>query len=344
MNSLENDVLAADEIDRMESDLAFCEGSSFAAEYGVIGINSTMTVSQIKYDCSNGETLYGHYDGNSYVKDGLLYTKEEYQKAFPESSSSVESSSSEKSSGSIENQGCNKTDFVTKNEAANTLAKEYAASLISEGSSEEYANCIKKEIQDKNSNNYLYDVRGYIAKTQKCPDGTTSENNRYSQIREEVKILGEESANKCKAKTGTLDLMKTPVNVNEGEKIAFNGDTCEVVSTYNSWFGHATGYGKGLSNGAEEISNKVDELVKDDNLSYEKTRCLEDVKTMLDNGIALYGPMPENYPQEIKCSDGIVKETDHYKERLKEYNEGVEEGFNESIKLGNGLIDECEKK
>ena len=146
-------------------------------------------------------------------------------------------------------------------------------------------------------------------------------------------------------KAGIIDsnLIASPAGVKVGDKFIAEGDTCEVVSTYNNWFGRATGLGEGYSKGAKEIESKIDSLTKDKKMSDDKRTCLENIKTMLDRGVAIYGPMPEDYPQEVKCSDGIVKETEHYKERLKSYNKGIEEGYNETFEDGNKMIEECQK-
>lgn len=146
-------------------------------------------------------------------------------------------------------------------------------------------------------------------------------------------------------KAGIIDsnLIASPAGVKVGDKFIAEGDTCEVVSTYNNWFGRATGLGEGYSKGAKEIESKIDSLTKDEKMSDDKRACLENIKTMLDRGVAIYGPMPEDYPQEVKCSNGIVKETEHYKERLKSYNKGIEEGYNETFEDGNKMIEECQK-
>lgn len=146
-------------------------------------------------------------------------------------------------------------------------------------------------------------------------------------------------------KAGIIDsnLIVSPAGVKVGDKFIAEGDTCEVVSTYNNWFGRATGLGEGYSKGAKEIESKIDSLTKDEKMSDDKRACLENIKTMLDRGVAIYGPMPEDYPQEVKCSNGIVKETEHYKERLKSYNKGIEEGYNETFEDGNKMIEECQK-
>lgn len=151
------------------------------------------------------------------------------------------------------------------------------------------------------------------------------------------------SSSEEKAGIRDSNLIVSPAGVKVGDKFIAEGDTCEVVSTYDNWFGRGTGLGEGGYKGAIEIDSKIDSLTKDEKMSDDKRACLEEIKTMLDRGVALYGPMPEDYPQEVKCSDGIVKETEHYKARLKEYNKGFEEGFNDSIEDGNKMIDDCEK-
>lgn len=343
--SLENDILSVEEIIEKENDLADCAGYIEATLYG---IPPTKDVTKVTYTCSNGEILKGMYGGNSVVKDGLLYTDDEYLEAFPPSSSSLENSSSSESSRVVENQGCNKTDFISKEDAIAEISKEIEIkqdSIAKEnGASEKFLNCIsysiyKEELMDGS--------RGFIAKTEKCPDGTTGENEKFSDFKKRVEKKYDNNFESCEQyypfPNSSVNLIKETKNSEVGDKFIADGDTCEVVSTYDNWFGGATGQNAGSSEGIEEISKKIDSLTKDNSLDKEKINCLEDIKTMLDRGVAIYGPMPENYPQEYKCSDGIVKETEHYKERLKAYNEGKEHGYKETLESGNKMIDECKK-
>lgn len=167
----------------------------------------------------------------------------------------------------------------------------------------------------------------------------------YSSSSENTPSSSEVTTSSSEEKAGIIDsnLIASPAGVKVGDKFIAEGDTCEVVSTYDNWFGGATGLGEGYSKGAKEIESKIDSLTKDKKMSDDKRTCLENIKTMLDRGIAIYGPMPEDYPKEYKCSDGIVKETEHYKERLKSYNKGIEEGYNETFEDGNKMIEECQK-
>lgn len=167
----------------------------------------------------------------------------------------------------------------------------------------------------------------------------------YSSSSENTPSSSEVTTSSSEEKAGIIDsnLIASPAGVKVGDKFIAEGDTCEVVSTYDNWFGGATGLGEGYSKGAKEIESKIDSLTKDKKMSDDKRTCLENIKTMLDRGIAIYGPMPEDYPKEYKCSDSIVKETEHYKERLKSYNKGIEEGYNETFEDGNKMIEECQK-
>lgn len=167
----------------------------------------------------------------------------------------------------------------------------------------------------------------------------------YSSSSENTPSSSEVTSSSSEEKAGIIDsnLIASPAGVKVGDKFIAEGDTCEVVSTYDNWFGGATGLGEGYSKGAKEIESKIDSLTKDKKMSDDKRTCLENIKTMLDRGIAIYGPMPEDYPKEYKCSDGIIKETEHYKERLKSYNKGIEEGYNETFEDGNEMIGECQK-
>lgn len=192
-------------------------------------------------------------------------------------------------------------------------------------------------------------VQVYSSSSENTPSSsevTTSSSETVSSSSSAALSSAEEitsSSSEEKAGIRDTNLIKSPAGVRVGDKFIADGDTCEVVSIYDNWFGGATGNIKGLNEGAKEINSKIDSLTKNETISDDKQACFENIKTMLDRGVAIYGPMPEDYPQEVKCSDGIVKETEHYKARLKEYNEGFEEGFNETIKEGNEMIDECQK-
>ncbi|WP_407442594.1 hypothetical protein [Fibrobacter sp.] len=183
------------------------------------------------------------------------------------------------------------------------------------------------------------EVDGSCSSTPTSSEAVPSSSSAALSSAEEI------TSSSSEEKAGIIDsnLIASPAGVKVGDKFIAEGDTCEVVSTYNNWFGRATGLGEGYSKGAEEIESKIDSLTKDKKMSDDKRTCLENIKTMLDRGVAIYGPMPENYPQEVKCSDGIVKETEHYKERLKSYNKGIEEGYNETFEDGNKMIEECQK-
>ena len=178
-----------------------------------------------------------------------------------------------------------------------------------------------------------------------CSSKPTSSEAVPSSSSAALSSAEEITSSSSEEKAGIIDsnLIASPAGVKVGDKFIADGDTCEVVSTYDNWFGGATGLGEGYSKGAKEIESKIDSLTKDKKMSDDKRTCLENIKTMLDRGIAIYGPMPEDYPKEYKCSDGIVKETEHYKERLKSYNKGIEEGYNETFEDGNKMIEECQK-
>lgn len=178
-----------------------------------------------------------------------------------------------------------------------------------------------------------------------CSSKPTSSEAVPSSSSAALSSAEEITSSSSEEKAGIIDsnLIASPAGVKVGDKFIAEGDTCEVVSTYNNWFGGATGLGEGYSKGAKEIESKIDSLTKDKKMSDDKRACLENIKTMLDRGVAIYGPMPEGYPKEYKCSDGIVKETEHYKERLKSYNKGIEEGYNETFEDGNKMIEECQK-
>ncbi len=180
-------------------------GYKFEPVYGVstpdIGTRTTIT-----YKCSDG---HNWSQGDVKIKDNLLYSVKEYLEAFPPSSSSVERSSSVESSSSkiIENQGCNKTDFISKDAAIDSLVQENHNMLVSAinaiGATGKLKSCIENAIQW--TENLSGDRSGYIAKTQKCPDGTTSENERFTQLDENVKQIFKERINNCTDEYSNLE-------------------------------------------------------------------------------------------------------------------------------------------
>jgi len=195
--SLENDILSVEEINKKEEDLASCLGEIFSPVYGV---EMPMSVTKATYTCSDGEILYGAYGGNSTVVNGLLYTHEEYDAAFPQSSSSAESSSSIESSSSVENPGCNKTDFVDKEKLVKEIIEENEDQINAIINSEETSEAQKEKLKyclNRSTEDFMENKRGYIAKTQKCPDGTTSENETYTKIVEQLNERVKSENTKC---------------------------------------------------------------------------------------------------------------------------------------------------
>lgn len=136
--------------------------------------------------------------------------------------------------------------------------------------------------------------------------------------------------------------MKEAVVAEVGQKVAVDGDSCEVVSTYSNWFGFNTGETEAREKAKEEIQEKMDQLANDPSTSESKLACLQDVVTSITMGACIYGSLPENYPKEIKCSDGVVKETDHYKEKYQKYLTGLETNYKNIMEAFNKGVEECE--
>lgn len=257
---------------------------------------------QAIYKCTNGEILSRE---NTLQKNGLLYTLDEF--------------SNEEIAEEVINEGKKTLDSLSNLENA----------------SKDLKNCLNISKED-----ILYEY--FI------PDDAIYEKEQQTDRKKDFENRFQQRIEKCienytpKTIDDSIDPMKIPVNTKEGDKFVNNGDTCEVVSTYSSWFG-ATGYEDGIQDGVEEISHKIDSLVAEKKGDKAKQECLETIKDQLDQGYAIYGPLPESYPLEIKCSDGVVKETEHYKARLQDYNKSVENGYKETIARANEMIDNCNK-
>lgn len=284
----------------------------------------------------------------------------------PQSSASENSSSSdfvqESSSGTFEGNSSNNTTAPlygvyyqdTIHQVSDTTVTEessdekIAEEVINEGkktldslSNLENASKDLKNCLDISKDDLLYE--SYI------PDDVMAERQKQTDKKKDFEARFQRRIESCienytpKTISDTLDPMTTPVNTKEGDKIVSNGDTCEVISTYSSWFGEMTGYGAGSQDGAEDADHKIDSLITENNGKKSKQECLEAIKDQLNRGVAIYGPLPENYPQEIKCNDGVIKETEHYKARLQDYNKSVENGYKETIARANEMIDNCNK-
>ena len=146
----------------------------------------------MEYTCSNGKVF-------PYAKDGLVYTKEEYEAKFPSSSSSEASSSS-----AVPSPLCQKTGFVNKNDVSDSCIKEKLDSLTATGEtvSDSLKTCLQKSIDWST---------GEYAKTQIC-DGDTTVNPRYQakldSIREEV----DKAIKDCRAAEDSVDSTKVPAD------------------------------------------------------------------------------------------------------------------------------------
>lgn len=108
--SLKYEPLSVEEIIKKENQLASCEGGLYESLYGV-----PQQRAYLGYNCSNGSTLY-EVEGAQII-DGILYSKEEYYKAFPPSSEG------------IENLGCNKVDLISKTGIIDTLLEKNKATI-----------------------------------------------------------------------------------------------------------------------------------------------------------------------------------------------------------------------
>lgn len=108
--SLKYEPLSVEEIIKKENQLASCEGGLYESLYGV-----PQQRAYLGYNCSNGSTLYEVEC--TQIIDGILYSKEEYYKAFPPSSEG------------IENLGCNKVDLISKTGIIDTLLEKNKATI-----------------------------------------------------------------------------------------------------------------------------------------------------------------------------------------------------------------------
>ena len=148
----------------------------------------------VNYTCSDGRIF-------PYAKDGLVYTKEEYEKKFPSSSSSkVESSSS-----AVPSPLCQKTDFIYQEEVVEYTSNEKLDSLTSAG--ENISNNLKKCIYSSRS----YNIPGLYAKTQIC-DGDTTVNPRYQAKLDSIREAFDKIIEDCKAAEVPTDSTTTPAD------------------------------------------------------------------------------------------------------------------------------------
>ena len=146
-----------------------------------------------EYNCSNGKTYT-----NLRIKDGLVYTNDEYDSLFNSSSSEASSSSAAPSPL------CQKTDFISKDGAILRSKEEKLDSLVAAGEtvSDSLKACVNRSIP--------YNV-GKYAKTQIC-DGDTTVNPHYQakldSIREEV----DKAIKDCKVAEIQADSAKAPAD------------------------------------------------------------------------------------------------------------------------------------
>ena len=148
------------------------------------------------YDCSNNEI----YTLETHVRDKkIIYTKEEYEKKFPEKIKS--SSSSLSSSSAIPSPLCQKSDFIRCTDAIDSLIKQKDYLIdnikVEKGNnlSDNQSDCLKR-IREKSPNN----CTGYIALKQTC-DGETIVNPRYQEKLDDNKEQVKRNINNCLKET-----------------------------------------------------------------------------------------------------------------------------------------------
>lgn len=185
-----NTTLTIEELIQIENRLENC-----LEAVPVYGVAPCMPQARMvtEYNCSNGKTYT-----NLRIKDGLVYTNDEYDSLFNSSSSEASSSSAAPSPL------CQKTDFISKDGAILRSKEEKLDSLVAAGEtvSDSLKACVNRSIP--------YNV-GKYAKTQIC-DGDTTVNPHYQakldSIREEV----DKAIKDCKATEIQADSAKAPAD------------------------------------------------------------------------------------------------------------------------------------
>ena len=185
-----NTTLTIEELIQIENRLENC-----LEAVPVYGVAPCMQQARMvtEYNCSNGKTYT-----NLRIKDGLVYTNDEYDSLFKSSSSEASSSSA------VPSPLCQKTDFISKDGAILRSKEEKLDSLVAAGEtvSDSLKACVNRSIP--------YNV-GKYAKTQIC-DGDTTVNPHYQakldSIREEV----DKAIKDCKAAEVPTDSTKTPAD------------------------------------------------------------------------------------------------------------------------------------
>ena len=144
------------------------------------------------FDCSNNEI----YSSETHVRDKrFIYTKEEYEKKFPEKIKS--SSSSLSSSSAIPSPLCQKSDFIRCTDAIDSLIKQkdYLINNIKaekgDSLSDNKSNCLKR-LQV----NFPSNCTGYLALKQTC-DGETIVNPRYQGILDDNEKIVKRNIDYC---------------------------------------------------------------------------------------------------------------------------------------------------
>ncbi len=148
------------------------------------------------YDCSNNEI----YTLETHVRDKkIIYTKEEFEKKFPEKNKS--SSSSLSSSSAIPSPLCQKSDFIRCTDATDSLIKQidYLINNIKtekgDSLSDNQSNCLERLQVHFPSN-----CTGYLALKQTC-DGETIVNPRYQEILDYNEKIAKRNIDNCLKET-----------------------------------------------------------------------------------------------------------------------------------------------
>lgn len=173
-----NTTRSIEELAEIEDDLENCVDFYPEPVYGVLSCMQQARV-RFEYKCSDGKTYT-----NLMVKDGLVYTENEYDSLFTSSSSMASSSSAAPSPL------CQKTDFVKKNDVSKNCINEKLDSLSTAGEtvSDSLKTCV----------NYSFlEDDGEYAKTQIC-DGDTTVNPRYQAKLDSIREKIDQTINSCK--------------------------------------------------------------------------------------------------------------------------------------------------
>ena len=191
-----NTTLTIEELIQIENRLENC-----LEAVPVYGVAPCMPQARMvtEYNCSNGKTYT-----NLRIKDGLVYTNDEYDSLFNSSSSEASSSSAAPSPL------CQKTDFISKDGAILRSKEEKLDSLATAGEtvSDSLKNCVRRS--------FPYE-EGKYAQTQIC-DGDTTVNPYYQAKLDSIRKEVDKAIENCKAAEVSTDSTKTPADSTDTPK------------------------------------------------------------------------------------------------------------------------------